>query len=123
MLPGTFLMSSGGRPTGQAPDDPTNALRLHSCQTLTPETEHTTHYFFQQAHEAHVGDDAVTEAFHNVIVAAFHEDQAMITAQSAAIERDPSARMVPIFADAALNQYRALVREVVEAERVAAAPA
>jgi vanillate O-demethylase monooxygenase subunit len=50
VLPGTLLMHSGGRPTGDAPDDMSRAVRLHSCQALTPESGTTTHYFFQQAH-------------------------------------------------------------------------
>ena len=38
-LPGTLLMHSGGRPVGDAPADLRRAVQLHSCQTLTPETE------------------------------------------------------------------------------------
>lgn len=49
ILPGTLLMRSGGRPVTDAPDDLSNAVQLHSCQTLTPETDASTHYFFQQA--------------------------------------------------------------------------
>ncbi|RYY82621.1 MAG: aromatic ring-hydroxylating dioxygenase subunit alpha, partial [Comamonadaceae bacterium] len=55
VLPGTLLMQSGGRPAGQAADDPRGGVELHSCQTLTPETETSTHYFFQQSHRSHVG--------------------------------------------------------------------
>jgi hypothetical protein len=50
VLPGTLLMHSGGRPVGDAEGDMRRAVELHSCQTLTPETETTTHYFFQQSH-------------------------------------------------------------------------
>ena len=52
VLPGTLLMHSGGAPVSDAPGDMRNAVQLHSCQTLTPETETTTHYFFQQSHRA-----------------------------------------------------------------------
>ena len=38
LLPGTLLMHSGGRPTGTGPDQTGPSVRLHSCQTLTPET-------------------------------------------------------------------------------------
>lgn len=118
LLPGTLLMRSGGRPTGQAADDMRDAVQLHSCQTLTPETEHSTHYFFQQAHQVHLGDETVTEGLYEGVVAAFHEDRAMIAAQQAAIAREPQARMVPIAADAALNQFRVLARRMIEAERL-----
>ena len=117
VLPGTLLMSSGGRPTGQADSDLSGGVRLHSCQTLTPETEHSTHYFFQQAHETHLGDESITAGLYDGIVAAFHEDQAMIAAQRASVDRDPSARMMPIAADAALHQFRKIVARAVEAEQ------
>ena len=53
VLPGTLLMHSGGRPGRVTrPTTGSRAVRLHSCQTLTPETETTTHYFFQQSYLA-----------------------------------------------------------------------
>ena len=58
LLPGTLLMHSGGRPTGTAPDAPGLSVRLHSCQTLTPESATSTHYFFQQSHPVDEGDDS-----------------------------------------------------------------
>ena len=50
VLPGTLLKHSGGRPSEDPPDDQSRAVRLHSCQTLTPDAATTTHYFFQQSH-------------------------------------------------------------------------
>ena len=61
VLPGTLLMHSGGRPVGDAPDDMSRAVQLHSCQTLTPETETTTHYFFQQSCLVAQDDGTITE--------------------------------------------------------------
>lgn len=122
VIPGTLLMHSGGRPAGQAKDDMRGALQLHSCQTLTPETEHTTHYFFQQAHPAAVGDASTTASLRASLIAAFEEDRAMITAQRDVIARDSARRMLPINADAALNQWRRLVRSAVEEEIAKAAP-
>ena len=57
VLPGTLLMHSGGKPVTDAEGDLRNAVQLHSCQTLTltPETETSTHYFFQQSHRAGEG--------------------------------------------------------------------
>jgi hypothetical protein len=46
VLPGTLLMHSGGRPDGAADDDLHDAVQLHSCQTVTPETATSAHYFF-----------------------------------------------------------------------------
>jgi vanillate O-demethylase monooxygenase subunit len=90
---------------------------LHSCQTLTPETDGTTHYFFQQSHRADAGDASVTEGIYQSLIAAFNEDRDMITAQYAAIRRDPGAAMLPLAIDAALVRYRRLLEEAIAAER------
>ncbi|MCU0868632.1 MAG: aromatic ring-hydroxylating dioxygenase subunit alpha [Burkholderiales bacterium] len=111
VLPGTLLMASGGRPAGQAPDDPRDTVRLHSCQTLTPETEHTTHYFFQQSHRGDVADPALVDGMFRVLTAAFEEDRQMITAQARTIALDPTRRMLPLHIDAALLRFRDLVAQ------------
>ncbi len=117
LLPGTLLMHSGGRPLNDAKEDLSRAVQLHSCQTLTPETETTTHYFFQQSHRAGLGDDTVTTSIYNSLVAAFEEDRDMITAQHHNIQRNPAAPMLPLAMDAALVQFRRLLSTRIEMER------
>jgi vanillate O-demethylase monooxygenase subunit len=116
LLPGTLLMHSGGRPVTDAPDDLSNAVRLHSCQTLTPETESSTHYFFQQSHPAGQGDAALTEGIYASLVAAFNEDRDIITAQHRNLLLRPDAPMLPLAMDSALLQFRRLLAECVRAE-------
>ncbi|MBT6275762.1 MAG: aromatic ring-hydroxylating dioxygenase subunit alpha [Chromatiales bacterium] len=116
LLPGTLLMHSGGRPTGSPQDDNSAAVRLHSCQTLTPETDTSTHYFFQQGHPASEGDDTVAESIYNSVVGAFHEDRDMITAQLGVINRDPTRPMLPLHMDRALLRFREIVAEQVDKE-------
>jgi vanillate O-demethylase monooxygenase subunit len=117
LFPGTLLMSSGGKPTGQQEPDPANSVLLHSCQTLTPETETTTHYFFQQSHRADAGDAAVTEGIFQSLITAFNEDRDMITAQHESILRNPAAPMLALGIDAALVRYRGLLEETIAQER------
>lgn len=109
LLPGTLLMHSGGRPTGDASDDMRNAVQLHSCQTLTPETANSTHYFFMQAYRADAQHPAVTEGIHQSLIQAFDEDRDMISAQYRAIQSAPGAPMLPLYMDAALVQFRRLL--------------
>ena len=116
LLPSTLLMHSGGKPTGRAADDMRQAITLHSCQTLTPETATSTHYFFQQSHPADMGDEALTRTIYDSLVGAFEEDRDMITAQAAMIARSPQATMLPLAMDAALVQFRRLVAEALAAE-------
>lgn len=117
VLPGTLLMHSGGRPTGDAEGDMRRAVELHSCQTLTPETETRTHYFFQQSHRAELGGEWLTQMIHDGLIVAFNEDRDMITAQARNIERGPDAPMLPLAMDAALMQFRRLLAQAIEAER------
>jgi phenylpropionate dioxygenase-like ring-hydroxylating dioxygenase large terminal subunit len=116
LLPGTLLMHSGGRPAGSAADDMSDAVRLHSCQTLTPETETTTHYFFEQSHPAGQGDDSLTEGIYQSLITAFNEDRDIITAQHESILRSPGRPMLPLPIDGALVQFRRLLAQRVEAE-------
>ena len=116
VFPGTLLMQSGGKPAGLATPDPSNSVFLHSCQTLTPETESSTHYFFQQSHRADAGSPGVTQGIYDSLVTAFHEDRAMIAAQAEALRRDPQAPMLPLAMDAALLRYRRMLEAAVAAE-------
>jgi vanillate O-demethylase monooxygenase subunit len=117
VLPGTLLMHSGGRPVEDAEGDMRRAVRLHSCQTVTPETETTTHYFFQQSRRVEDGDHGVAEALYRSLLVAFEEDRAMITAQAEAIAADPGQPMMLLAMDAAVVRYRRLVADMVAAER------
>jgi len=117
LLPGTLLMHSGGKPVGSAPDDLHDAITLHSCQTLTPETETSTHYFFQQSHPAGMGDEALTRTLYDALIGAFNEDRDMISAQAAMLARSPGVPMLPLAMDAALMQFRRLVDAALAAEQ------
>jgi phenylpropionate dioxygenase-like ring-hydroxylating dioxygenase large terminal subunit len=116
ILPGTLLMHSGGRPVEDGEGDMRRAVRLHSCQTVTPETETSTHYFFQQSRRVEDGDHSIAEALYRSLVVAFEEDRAMITAQAQSIEDDPAAPMMLLAMDAAVVRFRKLVADMVTAE-------
>jgi phenylpropionate dioxygenase-like ring-hydroxylating dioxygenase large terminal subunit len=121
LLPATLLMHSGARPAGAPEADDAEGVRFHSCQALTPETEHSTHYFFQEAHRAGQGDAQVTHGLHAGLLAAFEEDRAMITAQSRNIALQPHRPMLPLAMDLALTQFRRLMAQAVQAEAKPAA--
>ena len=116
LLPGTLLMHSGGRPVEDAEGDMRRAVRLHSCQTVTPETATTTHYFFQQSRRVEDGDHGVAEALYRSLIVAFEEDRDMITAQARAIDADPGAPMMLLAMDAAVVRFRKLVADTVADE-------
>ena len=99
-----------------AANDRRDAVQLHSCQTLTPETEGSTHYFFQQSCRADQGDEAMTQTIFESLLQAFNEDRDMITAQARNIARDPDAKMMPLAMDSALLQFRRLIEREIAAE-------
>jgi nitrite reductase/ring-hydroxylating ferredoxin subunit len=116
VLPGTLLMHSGGRPAGAADDDLGDAVQLHSCQTVTPETATSAHYFFQQSHHGSTANPEVMQIIFDALVAAFEEDRAMITAQARMLALAPGAPMLPLHFDTALVRFRSLVERAVAAE-------
>ncbi|MFH7041644.1 Rieske 2Fe-2S domain-containing protein [Paucibacter sp. JuS9] len=104
LQPGILLMRSGGHLSGDSPQDPERSVQLRSCQALTPETATTSHYFFMQAHPAHIAGDELSDVIHGLLIQAFEEDRAMITAQ--ATRMDASRPMLPLHFDKALLMYR-----------------
>jgi vanillate O-demethylase monooxygenase subunit len=116
LFPSTLLMNSGGRPVTDAPDDNSRAVVNHSCQTLTPETETSTHYFFQQSHRAILKDESVRHSMYNTLLEAFNEDRNMITAQYNNLSSDALEHMLPLHFDAALVRFRKMLKEAVDAE-------
>jgi phenylpropionate dioxygenase-like ring-hydroxylating dioxygenase large terminal subunit len=116
VLPGTLLMESGSRPVDDEPDDDRRVVRLHSCQTLTPETAFTSHYFFQQSHPASLCDESSTRAVFEQLQAAFEEDRRMITAQSRNVF-DRCEPMMTLWMDEALVRFRRLQERMIREER------
>jgi phenylpropionate dioxygenase-like ring-hydroxylating dioxygenase large terminal subunit len=116
LLPGTLLMKSGGRPSKTNTVDK-GEVELHSCQTVTPETENSTHYFFQQGHKTGQGDDTLAQAMHETLIRAFHEDKDMIGAQSASLALAPNFEMLPLHLDGALTRFRRLIESEMARER------
>ena len=119
-LAGNVLsMDFGSGPVGKGCLDgarPPEALVFHTVQCLTPETEGSTHYFWAAANGFALDDPSVTEEIHRQTAIAFAEDKAIIQAQQAVMDEHPHARMTAIAADAGLQQGRALLGRMLQAE-------
>ena len=92
------------------------ALRFHTCQSLTPETEDTTHYFWMNAHGFALDRPEITESLSAQAALAFEEDKRMIQAQQRVVRDHPEARMNSLAADAAVNQIRARIKKMLAVE-------
>lgn len=119
VVPGVLLMDSGSAPVGQGAQqgNRAGAVQFRSAQALTPETEHSSHYFFSQAHDFALDDPRVTEQLHADIVAAFKEDWDMIHAQFRTLSLDPDFKMMPLPVDNALGHFRWLINKRLKAEQ------
>lgn len=116
VVPGVLRLDAGVKSVDNAEDDMTGALRFHSCQALTPETDKSTHYFFMQAHNFRLDDATITESIHQSQRAAFVEDKTILEAQQQMIDNTPTTPMLPIAADAGLSQYRWVLQRMIDAE-------
>ena len=118
---GNFLsMDSGCAPAGSrsaAGQAGEGACVFHSVQSLTPESERSTHYFWTFAHNFDLGNDALTAELANRVSHAFTEDKAMIQAQQRVMSDHPDAQMTGLASDAALHHLRQLIARSIERER------
>ena len=122
MLPGVLLMDSGSAPTGTgAPEGKrVDAAQFFGCQAVTPETETTSHYFFQQSHGFALDDPGVTEKLAQSVLAGFEEDRDIILAQQKILELAPDSPMLAMRMDVALASFRAMLEKAIAEERAGA---
>lgn len=114
-----LVMSTGSAPAGSGALDGRygpEACVLHTVQSLTPETETSTHYFWMFAHSFDSEIEAIKAELARQTLVAFDEDKRMIQAQQAVLDRNPGVKMGAIPADAALNQGRWLLQKMLERE-------
>ena len=118
--PAFMRMDVGSAPTGTgAPQGRRveNALLLRHTSVQTPETESTTHYWFCHARNFNLEDEALSERIYADLVKAFQEDLVMIEAQQRVLALTPQMPLLPIGADAALNQARWIIEQRLKGER------
>ena len=92
--------------------------------SITPETETTTHYFWSAPRRYALEDAEISRLFYNVTKAAFDEDQAMIEAQQRRIDSDPrKSPLANLDGDAASVAARRLIAKKLASDTIAAAEA
>ena len=122
--PALLRMDAGSAPAGTgAPEGERvpQALQFRHTSIQTPETETTSHYWFCQARNFELDNDAMTERIFDSVVKAFEEDRTMIEAQQEIISQVPGRAMLPIAADSGLNQARWLIDRALRNEQPAQA--
>jgi phenylpropionate dioxygenase-like ring-hydroxylating dioxygenase large terminal subunit len=117
--PALLRMDAGSAPTGTgAPEGRRvpEAVQFRHTSIQTPETATTSHYWFCQARNFKLDDEALTEQIFQGVVKAFEEDRTVIEAQQKTLLLTPDRPMIPIAADAGLNQARWLIERQLKAE-------
>jgi phenylpropionate dioxygenase-like ring-hydroxylating dioxygenase large terminal subunit len=92
------------------------AMQFRLIQALTPETTHSTHYFWSQPRNFSLNDATLTETLATSANAGFAEDKAIIEAQQKVIDQNPGAPMMAIAADAGLMRVRRMIDRMLAAE-------
>jgi vanillate O-demethylase monooxygenase subunit len=83
---------------------------------MTPETEHSTHYFWSGAHNFHPTVPAATARLRASLEVTFGEDKVIVESQYASMRANPAAQQVAIASDAGMVQARRLVEEMIKQE-------
>jgi phenylpropionate dioxygenase-like ring-hydroxylating dioxygenase large terminal subunit len=123
MVPGVFLLATKSYAPGMAADCTMSAPTAEAdwvsstSQAVTPITEHQTIYYYSSCLSRKFATGEHSRQQMAVIEKAFAEDRAMIEAQQQLIARTPHARMLRLASDGALNQFRRLMADLIEAEQ------
>jgi vanillate O-demethylase monooxygenase subunit len=107
-LPSYVLVILGSERAGERDDmDQPHHLVIDS---ITPETETTSHYFWSVPRRHVLDDAALSQKFYDITKGAFDEDAAMIEAQQRLITSDPTqSPLVNLEADGAAAAARRIV--------------
>ena len=107
-LPCYVLVSLGAEAAGRRDD---MEFPHHIVpNSITPETETTTHYFWSTSRRYALGDADISRLFYDVTKAAFDEDADMIEAQQRMITSDPrNSPLANLDGDAASVAARRLI--------------
>ena len=105
-----MIANLGAAPPGEAAElgkVPTHII----YNSFTPETERSTHYFWQVVRCWSLDDQKVSDTYRDMIVLAFNEDARIIEAQQQRIDDDESGRPLASFSgDRAGQEARRIIR-------------
>jgi phenylpropionate dioxygenase-like ring-hydroxylating dioxygenase large terminal subunit len=123
LIPGIFYMETMFTPAGQGAEQGNvqNAREYRNCQFMTPETERTTHFFWNYLNNFEGNDSTISRSLLDSLIEGFLEDKAIIEQQQKTLDADPNFQMLAILADAPLAHFRRLMAQAIEAEHGAAA--
>ena len=123
LIPGIFYMETMFAPAGQGAEEGKvqNAREYRNCQYMTPETERTTHFFWNYLNNFEGEDSTISRSLLKSLIEGFMEDKAIIERQQKTFEEDPGFQPLAILADAPLAHFRRVLGKLIEGEQAEAA--
>ena len=116
--PSTICIDVGVAPTGTgAPEgDRSQGVNGYVLNTMTPETDKTSHYFWAFARNHHVKDQSWTTRLREGVSGVFGEDEIILEAQQKAIDANPDHQFYNLNIDAGSMWARKLIDRMVAEE-------
>ena len=106
-------------PTGT--EDEAGGLHYVVNNSLTPETETSTHYFWSVPRNYNLNDDNTSQVLRSEMIRAFEEDKAVIEIQQKMMDMEtPRTPIIPIKADAAALAMRRVLERLEREEKAQA---
>ena len=121
-VPGLFFLESGFSPAGNGlrEGNRDGIIEFRNFQAMTPETEHTTHFFWIYMHNQKKDIELISHSLHDSILEGFHEDKVLIEMQQKVLDADPQFKLKAIAADAPLSHLRWVIEKRIKQESSAA---
>lgn len=120
-VPGIFLMSTLFAPAGSgATSVEDGACQYRNSQYMTPETQSTTHFFWNYMHNYSLDNPNIAISLKESLTEGFYEDKELIEAQQTLLDADPDFRLRVLGADKGFTHIRQLMQKRINEERVAA---
>jgi phenylpropionate dioxygenase-like ring-hydroxylating dioxygenase large terminal subunit len=119
LIPGIFYMETLFAPAGQGAEKGNiqNCREYRNCQYMTPETERTTHFFWNYLNNYEGDDSTISRSLLNSLIEGFMEDKAIIERQQRTFEEDPTFQPLAIRADGPLVHFRRVLQKLIDAEQ------
>lgn len=125
-IPGVFFLESGFVPAGseaakahdkEACKQVPGVHWFENIQIMTPETDRTSHFFFDYMHQFGPDRNDVTLSLYDSMWEGFNEDINIITHQQEILDRDPDFQFRAIANDGALSHFRWALGKLINDEQ------
>lgn len=117
--PSTIAIDVGVAPTGTgAPEgDRSQGVNGYVLNTMTPESERSSHYFWAFARNYRLGDQRITTLLREGVSGVFGEDEVVLEAQQASIDEHPDKQFYNLNIDGGAMWARRLIDAMIANER------